>query len=526
MGNTLGKLQTRVNELEKRLVELQDKNSELIEEKKSLTSKLKYLEENFDKKLEIALTKAVKEVSEKYEKIIKEKDQRIFELEQRLNINSNNSSLPSSKDPIYKTKICNSRKETDKSKGGQIGHKKHKLEKFNDNEITEEVNHTMDKCPNCNSKNIKVINIKVRDEFDFKITIIKRRHYFNEYVCEDCGSKFKSEIPDNLHAENQYGSEVKSLAINLLDYGFISYNRVRKIICGFTNGEIDPSEGYLVKLQKKASIMLKDFTFDVKQKILESKLNYWDDTVAKIGEKDKGCIRGYTNGKEVLYKAHLAKDTKGMDEDGILQNLPSDCTVMHDHLLHNYCEDYSYRNIECNAHIIRKLQSISENTKHDWADKMKELLESTLTKRKEYSEKQIKSFSEEEIKNFDSKYDSIIKDGFKEYIEFKHKYEFTKEENLLEFMRDFKGPITEWVRDFSLPYSNNLCERLLRMLKTKMKISYQFQNLESAKCFANIMTYTETCGSYDVNKYEAIKRLFDNNPYTVDELINLKTANN
>lgn len=40
------------------------------------------------------------------------------------------------------------------------------------------------------------------------------------------------------------------------------------------------------------------------------------------------------------------------------------------------------------------------------------------------------------------------------------------------------------------------------------------------------MTYTETCGSYDVNKYEAIKRLFDNNPYTVDELINLKTANN
>ena len=81
-------------------MELQDKNSELIEEKKSLTSKLKYLEENFDKKLEIALTKAVKEVSEKYEKIIKEKDQRIFELEQRLNINSNNSSLPSSKDYI------------------------------------------------------------------------------------------------------------------------------------------------------------------------------------------------------------------------------------------------------------------------------------------------------------------------------------------------------------------------------------------------------------------------------------------
>ena len=104
MGNTLGKLQTRVNELEKKLVELQDRNYELIEEKKSLASKLKYLEENYDKKLEAtltkAVTKAVQEVSEKYEKIIKEKDQRIFELEKRLNINSSNSSLPSSKNPI------------------------------------------------------------------------------------------------------------------------------------------------------------------------------------------------------------------------------------------------------------------------------------------------------------------------------------------------------------------------------------------------------------------------------------------
>ena len=345
-------------------------------------------------------------------------------------------------------------------------------------------------------------------------------------MCENCESKFKSEIPDNLHAENQYGSEVKTLALNLLDYGFISYNRVRKIISGFTNGEIDPSEGYLVKLQKKASNMLEDFAFDVKEKILESKLNYWDDTVVKIGEKDKACMRTYTNGKEALYKAHLAKDTDGMDEDGILQNLPSDCTVMHDHLLHNYCDDYSYKNIECNAHITRKLQSITENTKHDWSDKMKELLESTLAKRDDYEKKNIKSFSEEEIKDFDIKYDSIIRDGFKEYIEFKHKYEFTKEENLLEFMRDFKGPITEWVRDFSLPYSNNLCERLLRMLKAKMKISYQFQNLSSAKCFANIITYTGTCGNYGVNKYEAIKRLFDNNPYTVTELRNLKTANN
>ena len=60
------------------------------------------------------------------------------------------------------------------------------------------------------------------------------------------------------------------------------------------------------------------------------------------------------------------------------------------------------------------------------------------------------------------------------------------------------------------------------MLKAKMKISYQFKNLNYAEYFANIMTYTETCGRFGINKVEAIKRLFDNNPYTVAELDNLK----
>lgn len=221
---------------------------------------------------------------------------------------------------------------------------------------------------------------------------------------------------------------MKSLAISLLDYGFVSYNRTRKIICGLTNGEIDPSEGYLTKLQKNASNKLDDFVFDVKEELLKSKLNYWDDTTIKIDEKDRACMRVYTNSQVVLYKAHMKKDAKGMDEDGILQNLPNDCIVMHDHLLHNYCDEYKYQNIECNAHITR------------------------------------------------------------------------------------------WITDFTLPYSNNLCETLLRMLKTKMKVSYMFQNIKHAKYFANINSYVETCSKFGINKHNALNKLFQDNPYTLNEL--------
>lgn len=526
MNNSLGKLQCQVDKLSKDNTRLRDQVAELKKENYTLRKRLEQKEKEFDERIEKAVNnaveKAVAKVTEKYEKIIKEKDQRIFELETRLNINSDNSSLPSSQTPIYQSKICNSRKKNGEKPGRKLGHKKDGLKKFHDDEITEIKEHKIEECPKCDSTKLKLVNVKERDEFDIEVIVKKVRHKFYEYECLDCGEKIKSTIPLELHGENQYGTGIKTLALTLSNYGFVAYNRIRKIIYGLTDGNVDPSEGYLTKLQKKASDKLSDFVFDVKKKILKSKLNYWDDTVIRIGDKERACLRVYTNSQYVLYKAHMAKDEEGMNEDGILQNLPSDCTVMHDHLLHNYCDDYSYKNIECNAHITRKLEGITQNAQHEWSNNMKNLIESTLEKRKTNIEKGITSFSDEEIKEFDKMYDSIVEDGFKEYIEFKHKYEFTREENLLEFMRDYKGPITEWVRDYTLPFSNNLCESLLRMLKAKMKISYQFKNLTYAEYFANIMTYTETCGKFGINKVVAIRRLFDNNPYTVKELDALK----
>lgn len=523
---TLSKLQCELIKLEQKFITLSDKLEE--EKTKAKLIELEYkqyrktMEKTLESRIKKEVEKAVKEVTEYYEKIIKEKDQRIFELETRLNINSSNSSLPSSKDPIYQSKICNSRKPTDKAVGGQKGHAKSKLERFKDEEVTEISEHSKEECPKCHSHNIDVTNCKERDELDFEIKVIKRRHKFYEYQCNDCGNAVKSEIPSTLHAENNYGSNVKTFCATLTNYGFISYDRTRKIVCGISNGEINPCEGFITKLQKQASDKLKNFVFDIKEQIKASTLVQWDDTVARIADKEKACMRVYVGGLCVLYTAHMSKDTTGMDEDGILQNLPSTCTVVHDHLLHNYCKEYKYQNAECNSHITRKLDGITQNAKHKWSDDMKNLLENTLEKRYEYQEKKIDSFSQEYIDEFDKKYDAIIESGFKEYIEFKHKYEFEREENLLEFMRDFKKEITAWIRDFSLPFSNNLCETLLRMLKSKLKISFRFKSLAYAKYFADIVSYTETCGRFEVNKVEALRRLFADNPYSVQELLDLK----
>ena len=55
-----------------------------------------------------------------------------------------------------------------------------------------------------------------------------------------------------------------------------------------------------------------------------------------------------------------------------------------------------------------------------------------------------------------------------------------------------------------------------------MKISYRFQSLENARSFAAIHTYTETCGRFGKNKYEALSRLMKGDPYTISGLIKEK----
>ncbi len=520
---SLGNLQNQVIKLEEKIVKLTDSLAKEKEEKKLYKLRYEQLQKNFDTKLEElvnkAIGKAVAQVTEKYEKEIEKRDKRIFELEARLNIDSTNSSLPSSKTPIHKTKICNSREKSEKTKGGQIGHKKHQLEAFREEEITEIEEHITSNCKFCLGKNLEKIDEKVRDELDFDIKIIKKRHKFYIYKCKDCGKIIETSIPLNLHAENQYGSKIKTLGVALADLGFVSYNRSRKFICGLTNGEINPSEGYLTKLQKKASEQLKNFLFDVKEQIKKTKLGGWDDTVVSIADKDKACLRVYTDFQFVLYKAHMSKNTKGMDEDGILQNLSPETIVIHDHLLHNYCDEYSYQNAECNAHINRKAKGISENTKHVWSERFIKFQKEIYKKREENIENEIYSFSEEELEEIWKSYDDIIQEGFVEYEEFKHKYEYESEENLLEFLRDFKENILLWVKDYQIPYSNNLCETLLRFTKAKMKISYRFQSLAHAEYFANIHSYTESCGRFGKNKFEALERLFNGNPYTVAELL-------
>ena len=333
------------------------KNDELSKENRNLKY-IQLLLENQNnnlRKIEEQLKNKVKELEEEQEKLLKEKDFEIAKLKALLNMDGTTHGIPTSQTPINKKKVIpNTRENSNKTKGDQIGHKKHKLEKFKDEEVSEEVEHSMERCPCCNSQAIKETReIKEKDEIDYKIVVVKRRHKFIEYECEECKRKFHKAIPNNLKEENQYGAQIQALELTLMNQVNVTINKAQKITKGLTNGEIELSEGYIAKLQKRASDKLSDFMEEMKAEIIKQSLLHWDDTVIMINTK-RSCLRFY--GTETMYTAHSQKDKNGIDEDGILKILGKETVVEHDHNKVNYNEDYKFRNAECNVHLIRDLK--------------------------------------------------------------------------------------------------------------------------------------------------------------------------
>ena len=89
--------------------------------------------------------------------------------------------------------------------------------------------------------------------------VIKRINKFIEYKCNDCGNIFHVNIPNDLKEPVQYGKTVQSLAVCLTNEIYTPFNKTVKLVNGLTDGEINMSEGYVTKLQKRASSYLDEF---------------------------------------------------------------------------------------------------------------------------------------------------------------------------------------------------------------------------------------------------------------------------
>lgn len=517
LNNKVSEVTGIMNRYRKLYENEQHKNQNVLDKIYDLEHKNNQLQWQLDCLLDERSVEGATAAEEAYAQIDALKEE-VARLTARLNSDSTNTGLSTSKTAIGKKKLIpNSREKSGLKKGGQPGHEKHEMSSFNDSDVTEVEVHQLESCPECGSHNLEEMESIVKDEYDYEVTVKKVRHRFIEYKCLDCGSIVRKPY-NGLVAKNQYGSTIQSMALSLMNVGFVSINRTRQILTGFTPEDITLSEGYLIKLQRRYSKKLSPFVSEIKNRLLKIPLLYWDDTVVFVNTQ-RACMRFYGNEQLALYTAHLHKNLDSIEEDNILPSLTDVTTVMHDHCSLNYHQGFLFRNVECIQHLERDLQKVADISNHVWAPELKELIKNKLHKRKELISNAVTSFTLAEVNDFFHKVDSLLEKAYREWFSVQSKYYSNEEKALINRLNQYKENYFAWIKDFSIPTTNNLSERSLRFVKTKDKVSGQFQSIEYASYFADIRTYLETCSRNGVNEFTALLRLTQGQPYTVKELL-------
>lgn len=483
----------------------------LKEYNKGLSKEIAHLVKDQDKIVSEKVDKEIGKVTQAFEDKMISLQKQVEQLRSVLNNDSTNSGIPTSQTAINKTKrIPNSREKSGKKKGGQIGHKKSSLSKFEECEITDTIEHKIEICPDCGTRMTETGKCRTKDETDFEVVVKKIRHKFYEQTCPKCGNVIQTPIPTQLKEENQYGQGVQALALTMMNEGFVSMNRTKEIIEGLTDGQISPSEGYIAKLQKRLAKKLSMFDGELKKEIIQQKLIHWDDTVIMIST-NRACLRFYGNEALAYYTAHSKKDKEGVDKDGILAALDKDTLVVHDHNKLNYNDDYVFTNVECCTHLLRDLKKVVDNLGHEWPKEMIELLLRENHRRKEglYIDAEGVKLS----------YRRIIAGGGVENIEENSdRYYVDTEATLLKRLKEYETEYLMWTLNKDIPFTNNEAERSLRGSKTKMKVSGQFENLVSAQNYATIKSYLETGHRHGYNSIYLINRALEDNYVTIEEM--------
>ena len=284
------------------------------------------LREIAELKLQLSKTLARIEELEKENKKLKAEN---AELKAKLGMNSSNSSFPPSSDKFSKKKDKNRslRKKSNKTSGGQIGHKGFTLEKVNNPDFIVEIPNEI--CPHCatNLKDTKIEEIKTRQVFDIpEIKINVTEYQAHLKTCPHCKKKSISEFPKNVTNNAQYGANIKGLILNLNVYHCLPYKRLTELLNDVFNLKI--SEGTIYNTLKKAHTKLEKTENFFKEQLIKAKIAHADETGTKVNGSNR-WIHSFSNESFTVLTSHKNRGKKAIVEAGILPNfhgiLTHDC---------------------------------------------------------------------------------------------------------------------------------------------------------------------------------------------------------
>jgi transposase len=446
-------------------------------------------------------------------KTVEELTQEIKELNERLKMNSKNSSKPPSSD-VNKPAPKSLKKPSGKKPGGQPGHAG---SHFNITlEPDEIILHMPPACLNCPSHDecaSRACVGETRNVVDAVVTVKTTAHQSLVVVCPLSGMSRKGMFPDDIKAKMQYGENLQALVVALNTVGAVSVNRTHEIISGIFG--VPLSTGTIVNMVNRCADGLTDIIEIIRQKVIGSEVGHFDETGTNVGGKNH-----WVHGASTSLFTHLSISGKrGFDGMEAGEVLPYFTRIAVHDCWPAYWKYLLVLHALCNAHILRELVAAEERQpERKWAEMFIEMLLDMKKARDLAIESGKNELSEEELQELESRYDTIIEQAHVENPpppENEAKKRGRKKKGktlaLIERLEKHKASVCLFIHNFEVPFSNNLSERDIRMIKTKTKVSGCFRSLLGAKNYLKIMSYVGSSKKHGKSAYEAIRQAISGN---------------
>ena len=444
---------------------------------------------------------------------------RIEELERRLGKDSHNSSKPPSSDGLGR-KPGKQRRKSGKSSGGQPGHQGHGLmQVLTPNRV---IFHRPSQCEACQfpleqETAITTERRQVHDLPAWRLHV--QEHCRQEICCPHCQHVTQALFPVGVDAPVQYGPQVQAFAVYLSQFQLLPLQRTCEALADLCGCQL--SEGTLVRWIALAAKTLEPSIERIKALLLVSPLQHADET----GMRVKGILHWmHLNATPwlTLYCWHRKRGHQALEQIGIWPRYQG--RSMHDRW--SSYDRYPCTHSLCGAHLLRDCLFVAEQEKQPWGQAMFDLLLAMKQAADHWRNQGAQAIPKQEREQWIAQYFTILATGFATHAaqapppdtrqpkrQGRKKQEASK--NLLDALLKRADQVLEFLEDLSVPFTNNLAERDLRMVKVQQKISGTFRSDEGATAFCAIRSYLSTMRKQGRSMLAAMVAVFAGAPFPI-----------
>jgi transposase len=444
---------------------------------------------------------------------------RIEELERQQRKDSHNSSKPPSSDGLGRKPRAH-RKKSGKSSGGQPGHQGHSLEQVQTPDSV--IPHRPKRCEQCEcdlqQEAGKVIERRqIHDLPEVRLQV--QEHQIEEICCPACHHRTQARFPVGVDAPAQYGPRVQAFAVYLSQFQLVPLERTCEVLNDLCQCSL--SQATLVNWIAQAARTLQPTIQRIKTLLQSGSFLHADETGIRL----KGLLHWMHVASTrflSLYAWHRKRGQEALEQIGIWPHFAG--RAMHDRWV-SY-DQYGCLHSVCGAHLLRDCLFVAEQEKQPWGQAMFDLLLEMAKAADNFRAQGAKEIPKHQRDQWIAQYFSILASGFAVHSAQAPPQQSTEpkrqgrkkqqaSKNLLDALLKRADQVLGFLEDLSVPFTNNLAERDLRMVKVQQKISGTFRSDEGATAFCIIRSYLSTMRKQGRSMLGAMAAVFAHSPFPV-----------